>query len=50
MKVVREDNKEIFRITPDGRVVRDGVDITDDDAAVLQCMRDMIKVLQLFAN
>lgn len=39
-----DGNHELFRVTPAGRVERDGVDITDDDAAMAQVLCELMRV------
>lgn len=37
------NNTVLFKVTSDGRVIRDGIDITDNDAAMAQCFVDYLK-------
>lgn len=36
--------REVFKITPDGEIEQDGKNITDDDAAVADALREFIEV------
>jgi len=37
--------KEICRVDKDGRVFRDGIDITDNDGALAQCFIEQLKLI-----
>ena len=37
------DNSEICRISKDGRLIRGGIDITDNDKAMVECFVDYLK-------
>ena len=37
------EKSELCRISKEGRVTRDGVDITDNDAAMVECFVDYLK-------
>lgn len=36
-------NREVFRVTPEGRVFRGDEDITDNDAAILTVFREWVE-------
>lgn len=40
----RNPTGEMLRVTPEGEIERDGKNITDDDAAVADAMREFVKV------
>ena len=39
-----DDDGEIFCITPESRIYADGVDITQDDAAIAKCFKRWVKI------
>jgi len=43
-----QNGKQCFRITPEGEVEKDGVQITDDDSAVADLLREF--VLQAYGS
>ena len=39
-----QDGVEVFRVTSVGEIVSNGVDITDDDAAIADCFRRWVRL------
>lgn len=43
MLVLRDHADEVFRVTPEGRVMMGDADVTYDDAALAECFRKFVR-------
>jgi len=41
---INANSEAVFQITPDGEIEKDGKNITDDDAAVAECLREWCRL------
>lgn len=42
--VATNNNTILFKVNAEGRIIRDGVDITDNDAALAACLIEFLKI------
>jgi hypothetical protein len=48
LQLVEDGGKEVFRATVEGKIMANGVDITNDDAAIANCFIKWLKLVYGF--